>query len=193
MSYSKACCTIAPVESNYTAVGKMEQVGDLPCYVVGPADAKKAIVVIYDIFALHNNTKQFADILAKKCNYKVVMPDFFRGDACSVELLGDRDGLLAWIAKIGSLEIIAPQLKRVVEWLKANGAVAGGIVGFCWGAKIAAQYSAQDSPRFFAGISMVHPSFVDVKDAETACAPVLALPSKDEPDMVIHLLEVIID
>lgn len=37
MSYSNACCTIAPVESNYIPVGKMEQVGDLPCYVVGPA------------------------------------------------------------------------------------------------------------------------------------------------------------
>jgi hypothetical protein len=49
---------------------------------------------------------------------------------------------------------------------------------------MAAKYSALDSPRFFEGIVMVHPSFVDVKDAEIATAPVLALPSKDEPDMV---------
>lgn len=37
---------------------------------------------------------------------------------------------------------------------------------------------------FFGGASLVHPSFVDVKDAEKAGAPLLALPSKDEPDMV---------
>lgn len=37
MSYSKACCTIAPVESNYSAVGVIEKVGDMDCYVVGPA------------------------------------------------------------------------------------------------------------------------------------------------------------
>jgi hypothetical protein len=82
MSYSKACCTIPPVESNYSSVGTIEKVGELDCYVVGPAvslawfdclqdvkgilrviliflslvmfrqDAKKAIVIIYDIFGL---------------------------------------------------------------------------------------------------------------------------------------------
>ncbi|KAI8332882.1 Alpha/Beta hydrolase protein [Chlamydoabsidia padenii] len=187
MSYSKACCSIPPVESNYTPTGTMEQVGDLTCYVAGPADAKKAIVVIYDIFALHNNTKQFADILAKHCNYKVVMPDFFRGEVFDHTKLGDREVLLAWIGKYGSLNTVAPDLDRVIEWLKSNGAIAGGVVGFCWGAKIAAQYSAMDSTHFFAGMSMIHPSFVDVKDAEVACAPVLALPSKDEPDMTEYM------
>lgn len=40
---------------------------------------------------------------------------------------------------------------------------------------------------FYAAASLVHPSFVDVKDAEQAAAPILAIPSKDEPDMVSKL------
>lgn len=37
---------------------------------------------------------------------------------------------------------------------------------------------------FFVGASCIHPSFVDVKDAEKAGAPVLSIASRDEPDMV---------
>lgn len=40
---------------------------------------------------------------------------------------------------------------------------------------------------FFVGSSLIHPSFVDVADAEKAGAPVLAIPSKDEPDMTEYM------
>ncbi|KAI8332883.1 Alpha/Beta hydrolase protein [Chlamydoabsidia padenii] len=187
MSYSKACCTFPPVKSDYVPTGTIEQIGNVPSYVVGPVDAKKAIVLIYDIFGMQNNTKQFADILAKHCGYKVVMPDFFRGESYDPALLGDLDFLVSWVKKHGSLKTAAPDVDRVIEWLKSNGAVAGGVVGFCWGAKTAAQYSALDSTHFFAGMVMIHPAFVDLNDAEIACAPVLALPSKDEPDMTDYM------
>lgn len=59
------------------------------------------------------------------------------------------------------------------------------MVGFCWGAKIAVQLTS--TIPFFVGASLVHPSFVDVKDAEKAGAPILALPSKDEPDMTEYM------
>ena len=48
--------------------------------------------------------------------------------------------------------------------------------------EISVQLTALDS--FFGGASLIHPSFVDVKDAENAGAPILALPSQNEPDMV---------
>lgn len=50
MSYSKACCTLPPVESDYTPQGTIENLGDLPVYTVGPKDATKAVLVFYDIF-----------------------------------------------------------------------------------------------------------------------------------------------
>ncbi|KAG1057652.1 hypothetical protein G6F43_000508 [Rhizopus delemar] len=180
MSYSKACCSIPAVTSTYEAIGSMENIGDLPMYTVGPKDAKKAVLVIYDIYAMHNNTKQFCDILAKHCGWRVVMPDFFRGDDAHGKM-DSTDTLLAWLGKVGTIEIIAPQIERVQNHLKEQGVVAATLVGFCWGAKIAVQITSQ--LPFFVGASMIHPSFVDVKDAESAGAPILALPSKDEPDM----------
>ncbi|CEG70192.1 hypothetical protein RMATCC62417_06134 [Rhizopus microsporus] len=187
MSYSNACCSIPAVVSDYSPVGSMENLGDLPLYTVGPKDAKKAVLVIYDIYALHNNTKQFCDILAKQCGWRVVMPDFFRGDDGGRFFQNgfDREGLMAWIGQRGTTEIIEPQIERVQDYLKEQGVVAGTLVGFCWGAKIAVQVTAK--LPFFVGASLIHPSFVDPKDAETANAPILAIPSKDEPDMTEYM------
>jgi hypothetical protein len=35
MSTAKACCEIPPVTSNYQAIGKVENLDDLPVYTVG--------------------------------------------------------------------------------------------------------------------------------------------------------------
>lgn len=59
-----------------------------------------------------NNTKQFCDILANKCGYKVVMPDFFRGDYWTPEKMGDMQALLAWIGKVGSIEVVCLILQK---------------------------------------------------------------------------------
>ncbi|OBZ84836.1 hypothetical protein A0J61_07106 [Choanephora cucurbitarum] len=184
MSYSKACCKLPSVESNYSPVGTIETVDDLKVYTVGPKDAKKAVVVVYDIFGLHPNTKQFCDILAKNCGWKVVMPDFLRGDYWSFER-GGMDALVAWIEKVGSIENVTPDVNRVQEQLKKDGVEAATLVGFCWGAKISVHLTS--THPFFVGASLIHPSFVDVKDAEAAQAPILALPSKDEPDMTEYM------
>ncbi|KAI9306271.1 Alpha/Beta hydrolase protein [Cunninghamella echinulata] len=186
MSYSQACCTIKPVESNYQAKGTIENIGDLSTYVVGPDNAKHAIVIVYDIFGLKPNTQQFADLVATR-GYKVFVPDFLRGDYCDPKILGDKVKLIEWVTRVGSKEVIFPMVNQVVGSLRERGFKTGGFIGFCWGAKICVEYSAVDSPRFFAGLSLIHPSFVDVKDAETAMAPILAIPSKDEPDMTEYM------
>lgn len=36
MSFSKACCKLPPVVSDYVPVGNIEHLGDLPVYTVGP-------------------------------------------------------------------------------------------------------------------------------------------------------------
>jgi dienelactone hydrolase len=79
---------------------------------------------------------------------------------------------------------ITPDIERVEKYLKEQGVDAATLVGFCWGAKIGVQLTNRP---FIAGISMIHPSFVDVKDAEAAGAPVLALPSQNEPDMTEYM------
>ena len=37
---------------------------------------------------------------------------------------------------------------------------------------------------FYGGASIIHPSMIEDKDAEAAKAPILAIPTKHEPDMV---------
>ncbi|KAG0163372.1 hypothetical protein DFQ28_003148 [Apophysomyces sp. BC1034] len=178
------CCTLKPVESDYAPVGVMEHLGDLPLYVVGPKDAKKAILVIYDIMGLHKNTQQFCDILANH-GYKVVMPDFFRGRPWNIKNIGNRKAVMTWLSKVGTFDLVAPQISQVKTWLQGQGVSSAGIVGFCWGGKIGVQIAGVD--RFYGAFTVIHPINVDTADAEKAQAPILALPSKDEPDMTEYM------
>ncbi|KAL9541236.1 hypothetical protein MBANPS3_009240 [Mucor bainieri] len=185
MSYSKACCSLPPVVSDYKYTGAMEKFEGLSIYTVGPKDAKKAVLVFYDIFGYHPNAYQFCDILAKHCGWRVIMPDFLHGDYATPALLADIPKLLEWVGRVGTIEVVTPDVERSVKYLKEGGVDAATLVGFCWGAKIAVQLTS--TMPFFVGASLVHPSFVDVKDAEKAGAPILALPSKDEPDMTEYM------
>lgn len=80
---SHACCTVPPVISKgYDAKGTYTTIDGMKTYTTGPSDAKKAILVIYDIFGFKDQTLQGADILAtsdKENQYQVFMPDFFEG------------------------------------------------------------------------------------------------------------------
>lgn len=133
------------------------------------------------------------------------MPDFLHGDYATAAMMGDIPKLLEWIEKVGTTEVVSvnkgiyrkyfinfeiwiqvtPDVERSVKYLKEAGVDAATLVGFCWGAKIAVQLTT--IIPFFVGASLIHPSFVDVKDAEKAGAPILALPSKDEPDMTEYM------
>ncbi|KAI7902383.1 dienelactone hydrolase [Cokeromyces recurvatus] len=185
MSYSKACCSIPPVVSDYQHTGEMETYDGLDIYTVGPKDAKNAVLVIYDVFGYHPNAYQFCDILAKNCGWKVIMPDILHGDYATMELLKQFDKFMVWLNKVGTYEAVHPDIERSVRYLKESGVTAATLVGFCWGAKIAVQLTSE--MPFFIGASLIHPSFVDVKDAEKAGAPILALPTSDEPDMTEYM------
>lgn len=103
--HSAACCNIPPViSSGYTPKGSYETIGGLktcryhyflsainevlttPTDVSGPASAKKALFIVYDIFGYFEQTLQGADILAHgaKEEYQVFMPDFFEGNPADI-------------------------------------------------------------------------------------------------------------
>jgi hypothetical protein len=86
--HSAACCSVPPVVSKgYSEKGKYITVDGLKTYATGPSDAKKAILVIYDIFGYFPQTIQGADILAygdKENQYQVFMPDFFEGSPADI-------------------------------------------------------------------------------------------------------------
>jgi hypothetical protein len=86
--HSAACCSVpAVVAKDYKEKGKYITVDGLKCYATGPSDAKKAILVVYDIFGYFPQTIQGADILAhgdKENQYQVFMPDFLENSYADI-------------------------------------------------------------------------------------------------------------
>jgi hypothetical protein len=151
-SLPEQCCTLPPFKSDYQPVGekfkiKVDGQSDLEIYTTGPSDAKTVLVGIYgmihifipqgratdeveDIFGLHSNTLQGADVLARSSSYRIVIPDFFRGVSWPVDNIPAKEGrpfLNNWIQDIGSWEKIRPSLLAVVEALKAEGVTSIGV------------------------------------------------------------------
>lgn len=45
MSFSKACCTLPPVVSDYIPTGKIEHLDDLPVYTVGSSVSVVGLII----------------------------------------------------------------------------------------------------------------------------------------------------
>ena len=137
---SAQCCSLPPFTSEYTPTGTYltipvpDNQPDLPVYAVGPADATTALVCIYDIFALHQNTLQGADHLATTYGCRVLIPDIFRGDSWPVDNMPPKEGfeaLTSWVQAHGQYEgLIQPALKALVSKLKADGVQKLGVSFF---------------------------------------------------------------
>lgn len=180
MSIPNACCNIKPPKSDYSPKGTTSKLGDVDVYWTGERGAKKAVVIIYDIFGLHPNTKQTADILAS-CGFRVAMPDIFRGNPWPEEKMPyDVKELSAWLGKAGAEDIVTKDLNATIKALKDEGSESIGSLGFCWGG---IQICLASQKKLFKAIASAHPFNVDAKLAEIVTCPAFFLPSKDEADM----------
>ncbi|OZJ02613.1 hypothetical protein BZG36_04286 [Bifiguratus adelaidae] len=184
-SSEQACCSIPPVDSNYKAVGTVKRLGDMDVYMVGSTTSNRAIIVLYDVYGFHKNTKQFCDRLAEAGNVQVAMPDFFRGKPWLASNAGNREALVKWVTQVGTREKCMPDLNAVKSMLQKQGVNQIGLVGFCWGAKIAVQATGES--KDYAAAALIHPSFISIDDAKSAQAPVMVLATKDEPDMTEYM------
>ncbi|KAF2098134.1 dienelactone hydrolase family protein-like protein [Rhizodiscina lignyota] len=197
--HSNACCTVPPVVSKgYKEKGEWITVDGMKTYVTGPADAKKAILVVYDIFGFFHQTLQGADIMAygdHEQPYKVFMPDFFEGSPADIswyppdnEEKGKKLG--EFFQTLAAPPKTLPRIPKVVEELKggaAKGISDWGIVGYCWGAKIIKLSSMEGT--VFKAAAGVHPAMVDPADAEKITIPLVVLPSMDEDKDAIAKFE----
>ncbi|SPO21908.1 related to AIM2 - cytoplasmic protein involved in mitochondrial function or organization [Ustilago trichophora] len=189
---NQACCSIPPVQSDYSPKGKMERIGGLDTYVIGPKDAKKAIVVVYDIFGFWPTTKQGADLLADATKARVVMPDFFRGKPFPQEYYPPntdekKNALQSFFGAAGDFSARKPDVEAVAEELKKDGAEKLGLMGFCWGGKMSVLAGGQGTK--FTSVAQVHPAMVDAKDAANLTVPIANFPSKDEPKEDVDAFE----
>ncbi|GAB7360066.1 hypothetical protein MBLNU230_g7586t1 [Neophaeotheca triangularis] len=189
MAQSHACCTVPAVQTDgYNGKGDYMTIDGMKTYATGPTDAKRGILVVYDIFGFFPQTIQGADILAtgdKEKQYQVFMPDFFEGKPVDIKdfppqtdeqkkMLGDffagpaaPPKTLGRIPKV--LDEIQKQRSGITEW---------AIVGFCWGGKIV-NLSSQQGTAFKAAAAC-HPAMVDPNDAPGVTIPYAMLPSMDE-------------
>ncbi|KAL6694778.1 Alpha/Beta hydrolase protein [Trichoderma pleuroticola] len=188
--HSAACCNIPPIVSKgYQPKGSYEEVGGYKTYVTGPADATKAIVVIFDIFGYFDQTVQGADILAygdDHHKYKVFMPDWFRGKPCPIEYYPPdtpekQEALGKFFGEFPPPKI-AGYVPEYVDGVKAHSPAVSklALLGYCWGGKVVSLTVKAPTNPFVAAAS-AHPAMVDPADAEGLTIPFALLASGDEP------------
>ncbi|KAF5018978.1 hypothetical protein F66182_9024 [Fusarium sp. NRRL 66182] len=212
--HNEACCNIPPVVSKgYEAKGTYKEIGGYrTCTntylqplqeatadlidVTGHVDAKKAIVVIFDIFGFFDQTLQGADILAFSGaeKYKVYIPDWFKGSPCPIEIyppdnddkkkqLGDFFGAYPPPKVAGLVPDYAKAIKEQDSSIEKF-----GIIGYCWGGKVVS-LSVKADTNPFSIAAQIHPAMVDASDAEGISIPIMLLASKEEPDEEVKKFE----
>ncbi|PVV04642.1 hypothetical protein BB560_000850 [Smittium megazygosporum] len=180
--FVKSCCTTQPVQSDYTPIGENITLSDsLECYVVGDKNAKASIIYVYDIFAKHPQAYQGCDILANS-GFRVIMPDFFRGEASTEEMLKDMSSLISWILKVGSYSMLEKDFNTAKDYLTKEGFDTIFAVGFCYGGKLVMNLAGQN-PFIKAG-AIIHPSVVEPSELDNCKVPIIMLPAHDDPDML---------
>jgi dienelactone hydrolase len=186
--HSAACCNVPPVVTKgYKEKGSYEDLGGFKTYVTGPADATKAIVVIYDIFGYFPQTLQGADILANagKEKYRVLIPDWFKGSPADISWYPptndeQKKNLGAFFQEFPPPKVAGqaiPYVKAVSE--KLPNVKSWAVLGYCWGGKVVSLVTAsEDNP--FSAAAEIHPAMVEPADAAKIRVPLCLLASKDE-------------
>ncbi|WRT63806.1 uncharacterized protein IL334_000731 [Kwoniella shivajii] len=186
------CCVTGHIHKG-DPLGSFEVLHGLRTYVSNPkppAEGKQNVVVlISDIFGVDLvNTKLVADEYAGN-GWKVLLPDFFEGDAIDHELLNtivpnlrvQAEATIAtkavdtaktgaalgpWLAKHREA-VSKPLVEKYFQSLRADqstGKIA--TVGFCWGGRYSLLLAQDDSPARVDVAIAAHPSFLvndDVK------------------------------
>ena len=113
------------------------------------------------------------------------MPDFFEGEPADISWYppdtkekGEKLGNF-FNTKAGP-PLHLPKIKEIIKEASDNNPniSSWGIMGYCWGAKIASLVAGQQT-KFKAAVQ-VHPAMLDAADAEKVQIPMCVLASKDE-------------
>lgn len=65
--------------SNYSPQGSEYEIGNLTVYESDHRSSRRLLIAIHDIFGMSNNAKQVVDELSELYNFRVILPDVFRG------------------------------------------------------------------------------------------------------------------
>ncbi|KAF9015456.1 dienelactone hydrolase [Cyathus striatus] len=178
---NKACCTIPPVQSDYTPKGTFKSYASFnKVYRTGPSEcADKAMSAYFP------QTQQGADIIASTLNTPVYMPDFFEPDPpfpyskYPPKTEEDKQAIQEFFGGTANPSKTVKKLVAFGKFLKSQGVKNVGVYGFCWGGKVVISSSGKDTP--FSSAAIVHPAMLSGEDAKELVIPFALYVSKDEP------------
>jgi len=180
------CLKDKPVHSDYAPKGSEYEIGNVTVYETDNRSAKRVLIAVYDIFGLTNNMKEVCDTIADMYDFRVVMPDFFRGFWWDENNFppADPEEMQRWLQSNGSWDnIVQWDIKTVINAFATRDNITEvGIFGMCWGGKVATLASTFVDEIKVAGL--VHPSSVNNSEVDGVKNPMYLLPSQNEPDMI---------
>ena len=132
--------------------------GDIPGYRALPANQSKTakryplVLVVQEIFGVHEHIRDVCRRLAK-AGYFAVAPELFyrQGD---VSKLADFSKIRAVVDKVPDAQVLL-DLDATVAWAAASGQADPdklGVTGFCWGGRAVWLYAAHN-PKLKAGVA----------------------------------------
>lgn len=107
----------------------------LDAWRTGPADARRGLVLIQEIFGVNRHIRHTCEAFAA-ADFAVVAPALFDRVERGVELAYDASG----IARGRALRAAIPETDTLADIEAAAGALHGlpaGIIGYCWGGTVA--------------------------------------------------------
>merc|ERR1711977_664968 len=189
---TKACCEGGVPDTKASAEGLCGKLVELEspvtgktltCYEVGQ-EGDKAVIAAYDIFGFSvARTKEVCDEIAR-AGYRVILPDFYRGTDVLKEFgtfppAGGIEAGGEWVTRVAPFDQTVREVNEVVvKHLQGKGAKSIGVLGFCWGGKIAVLSSTSELIKAGVGI---HPSFLSPDDCEKITSPQMFLTAGNDP------------
>ncbi|KAJ3097408.1 hypothetical protein HDU97_004887 [Phlyctochytrium planicorne] len=161
------------------------RLGDMNLYLTGSKGAKNAIVIHYDIFGDHENTRQVADILSTH-GFRVAMPDLLRGDPWPTSQWPPEsiEKVFGHILGVAPYEKVTADLTATIDYLKKEGSEKFGTVGFCWGGR---NIGLLSGTGLFDAAALVHPGFFEPSELENAKNPIAFFPAMDDKSFQGHV------
>jgi carboxymethylenebutenolidase len=149
----------------------------LPAYVARPAGRGRhaAIIVVNEIFGIHDYIKDVCRRLAK-LGYVAVAPDFFYRSGVNLPAQSDMAAIRPVVAQASDAQVDG-DVKATTNWLKTQAfakPAAFGITGFCWGGTVVWR-SAIENPDIKAGVAWYGRLGTIIPQAAALKAPVLGL------------------
>ncbi|KAI9023467.1 dienelactone hydrolase family-domain-containing protein [Hyaloraphidium curvatum] len=174
-------------------------------YVVGPKDAKKAILVIPDVWGWNSGrVRAIADNFGDG-GYRVVVPKLLTppleggtdGDALPPDFDIEKRmmDLVGYLKKFPFASSLKPKVASCLKDIKAGGADKIGMIGYCWGGWVIAHTAADPAAGPLVNAAAIfHPS-IHLEDgvwggkaAELlgkSSAPMLFCPAENDPPVYI--------